>query len=266
MSDPEPELGALRSAATMSKQRRRMTTLVVSALTLMLVMNLLAFMALGYLLYQKHRDDQRQARQARVGMQVITDLYEAVNFTNARLAELTGQKPPPPLVVPSGRSTPPSASTTTTVRATAATTTSTFRLASSTSGGQPASPSTTTATTTPTTVRPTTTTTRMPCVTVANLGVCLPARPARVRARASRGGSRTQLDWAALRQCESGGDYANRRNRTYRGGYQFSRATWASVGGSGDPADASPAEQDMRAEMLYQRSGRGQWPVCGRLL
>lgn len=76
----------------------------------------------------------------------------------------------------------------------------------------------------------------------------------------------TGLDWEALRQCESGGDYANKNNPTYRGGYQFSYATWASVGGSGDPADASPDEQDARAQALYARSGAGQWPTCGRLL
>ena len=48
--------------------------------------------------------------------------------------------------------------------------------------------------------------------------------------------------------------------------YQFSRETWASVGGSGDPAAASAAEQTRRAQMLYARSGAGQWPECGRHL
>jgi hypothetical protein len=49
----------------------------------------------------------------------------------------------------------------------------------------------------------------------------------------------------------------------YRGLYQFSTATWASVGGSGDPAAASAGEQTKRAQMLYARSGAGQWPTCG---
>jgi hypothetical protein len=62
--------------------------------------------------------------------------------------------------------------------------------------------------------------------------------------------------------CESNG-YGDKRNRTYRGRYQFSRETWASVGGSGDPADASPEEQDARARTLYARDGAGQWPRCG---
>ena len=49
---------------------------------------------------------------------------------------------------------------------------------------------------------------------------------------------------------------------TYRGKYQFDQRTWQSVGGTGDPAAASPEEQTMRAQMLYARSGAGQWG-CG---
>ncbi|WP_246080628.1 resuscitation-promoting factor [Modestobacter altitudinis] len=71
------------------------------------------------------------------------------------------------------------------------------------------------------------------------------------------------LNWAALARCESGGrPNAVSASGTYRGLYQFSRATWAGVGGSGDPAAASVAEQTMRAQMLYARSGAGQWG-CG---
>lgn len=72
--------------------------------------------------------------------------------------------------------------------------------------------------------------------------------------------------WAALRQCESGGNYANTNNPTYRGAYQFSYGTWAAMGGSGDPAAAPPAEQDLRARMLQERSGWGQWPACSAKL
>jgi hypothetical protein len=48
--------------------------------------------------------------------------------------------------------------------------------------------------------------------------------------------------------------------------YQFSYGTWAGVGGSGDPAAASAAEQTARAQALYERSGAGQWPHCGARL
>ena len=70
---------------------------------------------------------------------------------------------------------------------------------------------------------------------------------------------------AAIAQCESGGNpRAISADGTYRGKYQFSFATWATVGGKGDPAQASETEQDRRAAMLYRRDGPGQWPVCGR--
>jgi hypothetical protein len=69
---------------------------------------------------------------------------------------------------------------------------------------------------------------------------------------------------AAIAACESGGDPTSVSSTgTYRGKYQFSYATWAAVGGSGDPAAAPEAEQDYRAALLYHRSGPGQWPVCG---
>jgi hypothetical protein len=69
----------------------------------------------------------------------------------------------------------------------------------------------------------------------------------------------------AIAACESGGDpHAVGGGGTYRGKYQFSGQTWASVGGKGDPADAPEAEQDRRAAMLYAREGAGHWPVCGR--
>jgi len=68
-----------------------------------------------------------------------------------------------------------------------------------------------------------------------------------------------------IAQCESGGDpTAVSRDRRYFGKYQFSRATWRSVGGTGNPARASEAEQDRRAAILYEREGTAPWPVCGR--
>jgi LysM repeat protein len=63
-----------------------------------------------------------------------------------------------------------------------------------------------------------------------------------------------------VRQRESGGNYATNTGNGYYGAYQFSIGTWAGVGGSGLPSDASPAEQDMRAQMLYDRRGCSPWP------
>jgi hypothetical protein len=68
----------------------------------------------------------------------------------------------------------------------------------------------------------------------------------------------------AIASCESGGDpTAISADGSYRGKYQFSFETWAAVGGSGDPAAASEAEQDYRAALLYAQSGSSPWPVCG---
>jgi hypothetical protein len=64
--------------------------------------------------------------------------------------------------------------------------------------------------------------------------------------------------------CESGGDpEVVSADGTYRGLYQFNQGTWESVGGHGDPAAASAAEQSYRAALLYARSGSSPWPVCG---
>jgi hypothetical protein len=68
----------------------------------------------------------------------------------------------------------------------------------------------------------------------------------------------------AIAACESGGDPTTvSSDGTYRGKYQFDYGTWASVGGSGDPAAAPEAEQDYRAALLYAQAGSSPWPVCG---
>jgi resuscitation-promoting factor RpfB len=80
-------------------------------------------------------------------------------------------------------------------------------------------------------------------------------------------GDADSLNWPALARCESGGNpRAVSSTGKYRGLYQFSMSTWQSVGGSGDPIDASPDEQTYRAKVLYNRSGAGQWPHCGKYL
>jgi hypothetical protein len=68
----------------------------------------------------------------------------------------------------------------------------------------------------------------------------------------------------SIAACESGGDpRAIGGGGLYRGKYQFTSATWQSVGGSGDPAAAPEAEQDRRAAVMLARDGTAQWPVCG---
>jgi peptidoglycan hydrolase-like protein with peptidoglycan-binding domain len=82
---------------------------------------------------------------------------------------------------------------------------------------------------------------------------------------AQTGGSTSSAALQRIAQCESGGDpTAVSASGTYRGKYQFSRETWSELGGSGDPAAASEAEQDRLAAKLYAQRGAAPWPVCGR--
>ena len=70
---------------------------------------------------------------------------------------------------------------------------------------------------------------------------------------------------ARIAQCESGGNPgAISPSGRYRGKYQFSRATWRAMGGTGDPAQAPEAEQDRIAAALLAQAGTSPWPVCGR--
>ena len=81
------------------------------------------------------------------------------------------------------------------------------------------------------------------------------------------GGDADSLNWAALARCESGGNPSIVSGTgKYYGLYQFSVGTWQAVGGTGLPSDASAEEQTARAKMLYNRSGAGQWPHCGKNL
>jgi hypothetical protein len=92
-------------------------------------------------------------------------------------------------------------------------------------------------------------------------------RQAIAAAQAARDAQAVGLDkWAALRRCESGGNYATNTGNGYYGAYQFDLQTWQSVGGTGLPSDAPPWEQDARAMALYQARGAAPWPICGRFL
>ncbi len=74
--------------------------------------------------------------------------------------------------------------------------------------------------------------------------------------------------------CESGGGRGDtsatydgnphlRAANGHYGKWQFSLPTWQSVGGSGNPADASVYEQDYRAWLLWKRDGWSQWQCAG---
>lgn len=74
------------------------------------------------------------------------------------------------------------------------------------------------------------------------------------------------VNWDAIAQCESGGNWAIHTANGYEGGVQFLPSTWRSVMSSDDPPHAYQATREQQiaaAERLLARSGIGQWPVCG---
>ncbi|HYY53244.1 MAG TPA: transglycosylase family protein [Myxococcales bacterium] len=82
-------------------------------------------------------------------------------------------------------------------------------------------------------------------------------------ASSAGGGSSASSELQKIALCESSGNAtAVSAGGTYRGKYQFSRATWRSLGGEGDPAAAPEAEQDRLAAALLARQGPAAWPNC----
>jgi uncharacterized protein YabE (DUF348 family) len=74
------------------------------------------------------------------------------------------------------------------------------------------------------------------------------------------------VNWDGLAYCESTNNPNAVNNpagflSTY-GLFQFDLPTWQSVGGSGNPGDASPEEQLKRAKLLFQQRGLEPW-LCG---
>jgi hypothetical protein len=96
--------------------------------------------------------------------------------------------------------------------------------------------------------------------TLGALGIS--AKPARTSL--DDAGADPESELAKIAACESGGDpTAVSRDGRYRGKYQFTRATWRSLGGTGDPAKAPEATQDAMAAKLLALRGTAPWPVCG---
>jgi resuscitation-promoting factor RpfE len=72
------------------------------------------------------------------------------------------------------------------------------------------------------------------------------------------------VNWDAIAQCESGGNWAISTGNGFAGGLQFTSSTWRSNGGAGSPSGASRDEQIRVAENVLHSQGIGAWPVCGR--
>ena len=77
------------------------------------------------------------------------------------------------------------------------------------------------------------------------------------------------LNWNAVAQCESGGNWHINTGNGFYGGLQFDYGTWLSYGGGAyaPRADlASPSQQIAVASRLYAARGSSPWPVCGQYL
>ncbi len=115
----------------------------------------------------------------------------------------------------------------------------------------------------------------------ANLGGTQEVSPVRL-SQTSAGGSAhavrkiylpLSVEWEALRQCESRGDYTLvDSTSTYHGAYQFTTKTWDRLAAAIDsslvgvlPSAAAAAAQDKMAARLWIESGSSRWPACAHV-
>jgi LysM repeat protein len=76
----------------------------------------------------------------------------------------------------------------------------------------------------------------------------------------------SSVNWDAVAQCESGGDWAINTGNGFYGGLQFTHQTWIGYGGGAYASNANQAsrtEQIAIAEKVLAGQGIGAWPVCG---
>ncbi|MFD0784534.1 transglycosylase family protein [Micromonospora azadirachtae] len=75
------------------------------------------------------------------------------------------------------------------------------------------------------------------------------------------------VNWDAIAQCESSGNWHINTGNGYYGGLQFSQSTWEGYGGTKYAARAdlaTRAEQIAIAEKVLDGQGIGAWPTCGK--
>ena len=70
------------------------------------------------------------------------------------------------------------------------------------------------------------------------------------------------VNWEAVAQCESGGNWAADTGNGDYGGLQISQATWTANGGSGLPSQASQDQQIDVANRIMASQGPKAWPTC----
>ncbi|MCV7259818.1 transglycosylase family protein [Mycobacterium shimoidei] len=73
------------------------------------------------------------------------------------------------------------------------------------------------------------------------------------------------VNWDAIAQCESGGNWAADTGNGFYGGLQISAPTWRAHGGDGFakfPDDASRLEQIQVGKRIMAAQGPDAWPKC----
>ena len=81
---------------------------------------------------------------------------------------------------------------------------------------------------------------------------------------ASAAQAKSSVNWDAIAQCESSGNWHINTGNGYYGGLQFSLSTWQAYGGTGLPSENSREQQIAIAERVRAASGGyGAWPNCG---
>ena len=73
----------------------------------------------------------------------------------------------------------------------------------------------------------------------------------------------SNINWDAIAQCESGGNWSINTHNGFYGGLQFDEGTWKSNGGQGLPSQASREQQIAVAERVAAARGTEPWPHCG---
>ena len=77
----------------------------------------------------------------------------------------------------------------------------------------------------------------------------------------------SSVNWDAIAQCESGGNWSISTGNGFYGGLQFTKGTWRAYGGAKYASTANKAsrsEQIAIAEKVLRGQGIGAWPVCGK--
>jgi nucleoid-associated protein YgaU len=96
---------------------------------------------------------------------------------------------------------------------------------------------------------------------IAGVGVAIP-----LAAAGTASASTDSVNWSAIANCESGGDWGISSGNGFYGGLQFSESTWLGYGGGAYAQyanEASESEQIAIAEKVLAGQGIGAWPVCG---